>query len=341
MIDIIEYNFIKNKDEIENYLKENKSFLLNDDEFITNLIKYYNAKFYFVLSFDENRKINGILFFYMNQNKKDEFSAFTFYDSFIFNNENIAKDIISEVQIFNKKNDIKLFHLYTRQYLKNFNFENKKNFIIPILNNSEEQNWNNKPSVFRTEVRKAHKRNFIVENKILFPIEDYYNLYLHNQLKKKIPIHNKEFFTKLFHMKSNYVFSCVKNGVLAGYAVININRKSVHLLLSNISQAHLSNGVNQLIYWEIINFSSKNAIDNVVLGPSKDQGSTAFFKKKIGGEEHDFKLYNLINTNLNKSLENQLKINYNQKIKDMILKLIPKFILKFILKKKRFYGKIF
>ena len=103
------------------------------------------------------------------------------------------------------------------------------------------------------------------ENKILFPIEDYYNLYLQNQLKKKIPIHSKSFFTKLFNMKSNYIFSCLKNGDLAGYAVVNLNRNNVHLLLSNISPLHLSNGVNQLIYWEIINFSFNSMIVSFLL----------------------------------------------------------------------------
>tara|TARA_Y100000768_G_C23441862_1_gene435295 strand:+ start:36 stop:464 length:429 start_codon:yes stop_codon:yes gene_type:complete len=142
-------------------------------------------------------------------------------------------------------------------------------------------------------------------------------------------------------MKSNYIFSCVKNGDLAGYAVVNLNRNIVHLLLSNISPLHLSNGVNQLIYWEIINFSFKNSCNKVVLGPSQPDGKTAFFKKKIGGSEYDFKQYNLMNKNLSKNLNTKPKNSYNQKMKDMILKITPKLVLKFILKKKRLYGKIF
>ena len=53
----------------------------------------------------------------------------------------------------------------------------------------------------------------------------------------------------------------------------------------------LSHGINQYIIWEIIEFYLKN-IKHFILGPSQPDGSTAFFKKKVGGEDLNFSIRN-------------------------------------------------
>ena len=92
-------------------------------------------------------------------------------------------------------------------------------------------------------------------------------------------MHNQIFFEKVFNMKSSIIFSCSKRGVLAGYILLIIFNSKAHLLFSNISKDLKSNGVNQFLFWEAIKYLSKNNVSKFFLGPSKPDGSTAFFKK--------------------------------------------------------------
>ena len=70
MIILQEYHSSDYVNKIKNYFYQNKSFLILEDEFINYLIKFYNVKFYFLISFDDNKNINGVLFFYLNSNSK-------------------------------------------------------------------------------------------------------------------------------------------------------------------------------------------------------------------------------------------------------------------------------
>ena len=70
MIILQEYHSSDYVNKIKNYFYQNKSFLILEDEFINYLIKFYNVKFYFLISFDDDKNINGVLFFYLNSNSK-------------------------------------------------------------------------------------------------------------------------------------------------------------------------------------------------------------------------------------------------------------------------------
>ena len=134
-----------------------------------------------------------MLLFYINKDFRNKLNAFTFNDCLIADDKNIIENLINETQSFILKNNISSFTLHTNEKLKNLNFKVKTNYILNIIPNNEELNWKNKPGVFRTEVRKANKRNFIVEKKTTFPILEYYKLYLKIK-SKKIPIHDYNFF---------------------------------------------------------------------------------------------------------------------------------------------------
>ena len=54
MIILQEYHSSDYVNKIKNYFYQNKSFLILEDEFINYLIKFYNVKFYFLISFDDN-----------------------------------------------------------------------------------------------------------------------------------------------------------------------------------------------------------------------------------------------------------------------------------------------
>jgi hypothetical protein len=340
MLKLVEYKTLKNLTEIKDYLKK-KSYLFLDEQFIDNLINSYKVKFYFIISFDVGNRINGILFYYTNKNLKNNNIGYTFFDGFIFDEKKIGESIILKVKDFMKKNSISLFYINSTRILDNNFNEEKKNYIIKINLNDDNLNWDNKPGVFRTEVRKAIKREFIVKNGQTFRSIEYYNLYLANQIKKKVPIHTKSFFFKLLKMKSILIFSCEKNDQLAGYALLGLENDKAQLLFSNISRQNLSHGVNQLIFWEIIKFLSKNSVNSLILGPSKPDGNTAFFKKKIGGMEINFYQYQVnLNTSQNNT-DTKKSDEKKNKIKDIIIKYLPNFILKYVLKQKRIYGKIF
>jgi len=341
MLELVEYESFKYFKEIKNFLRRKKAYLFLDEEFINNLINNYKAKFYFILSFDINNKINGILFFYINENFKRKKIGYTFFDSFIFDEKKIAENIILEIENFISKNSISAFYINSTNNLDKILNDLKKNYIINIHPNNNNLNWDNKPGVFRTEVRKAIKRGFNIITNQNFPSIKYYNLYLANQLKKNIPIHNKKFFFELLKMKSTVIFSCEKEGVLAGYALIGLDNDKAHLLFSNISKENLSHGVNQLIFWEVIQFLSKKSINNLILGPSNPNGNTAFFKKKIGGIEFDFYQHHISLNKYKNNINSQNSNKKNKSIKSMIIKFLPKFILLYILKHKRIYGKIF
>ena len=340
MVEIIEYNSISNKENYEEFLKLKKNNLLYDNEFINILIEIYDVKFFFATSFDHSKQINGLLLFYINKDFRNKLNAFTFNDCLIADDKNIIENLINETQSFILKNNISSFTLNTNEKLKNLNFKVKTNYILNIIPNNEELNWKNKPGVFRTEVRKANKRNFIVEKKTTFPILEYYKLYLKNQIKKKIPIHDYNFFSKLFEIKSIEVFSCFKDNSLAGYAIICIKNKNAYLLFSNISDKQLSHGVNQLIYWKIIDYLSKIDCTSFILGPSNKDGKTAFFKKKVGGDECIFYEYKFGDLK-KKSFNHKKKQSILKKIFYFIYQRLPKFLLKIILKKKRYYEKIY
>ena len=82
MIILQEYHSSDYVNKIKHYFYQNKSFLILEDEFINYLIKFYKVKFYFLISFDDDKNINGVLFFYLNSNSKKKI-AHTFFDSFI------------------------------------------------------------------------------------------------------------------------------------------------------------------------------------------------------------------------------------------------------------------
>ena len=343
MIILQEYHSSNYVNKIKNYFYKNKSFLILEDEFINYLIKFYNVKFYFLISFDDNKNINGVLFFYLNSNSKKKI-VHTFFDSFCFNNENVAKDIIFEVKNFVSKNFINSFKINSRNNLNEILMVSKKNYIISIDEISIIRNWENKPGVFRTEVRKAKKRGFTVSTIKKFPDQSYYDLYLANQMKKKIAIHNDDIFFKFLNMESSVLFTCEKNKSLAGYALIYIVNNNAHLMFSNISSKSLSHGINQYIIWEIIEFLFKKNIKHFILGPSQPDGSTAFFKKKVGGEDLDFFQYEIAGKEKeieNVKNNNKFEISYIYRLKNMIINFLPKFLLIYILKKKRINEKIF
>ena len=83
----------------------------------------------------------------------------------------MAKDIISEVKNFVSKNFIKSFKINCRNNLSEILMVSKKNYIISIDEISILKNWEKKPGVFRTEVRKAKKevlpflllKNFLIK----------------------------------------------------------------------------------------------------------------------------------------------------------------------------------
>ncbi len=341
MIDIIDYELTKQNQEFENYINSKKVYLLYSNDFINNLIKTYKVKFYFIVSFNSKKKINGLLFFYTNKNFGNKINAFTFYDCFITDDEKITSDIVAKIEEFINEFKISSFTINTNKKINSLKFNIKTNYILNIAEGNIENNWNNKPGVFRTEVRKAIKRNFIVKKERLFPISEYYKLYLNNQLKKKIPIHDKIFFTNLFEIKSNYVFSCIKDNNLAGYALISIYNNNAHLLFSNISNKQVSHGVNQLIFWEIIKYLSEISCKTLILGPSKKDGRTAFFKKKIGGEEVFFNEYKKLKSKLNSDTKLNKESNIFKKLIIFLLNKLPKSLLEIIYKKKRYYGKVF
>lgn len=341
MLELAEYKSLKNLTEIKDYLKKKKSYLFLDDEFIDNLINSYKVKFYFIISYDVSNRINGILFFYTNKNLKNNNIGYTFFDGFIFDEKKVGETIILKIKNFMKKNSMSLFYINSTAILDNNFNDEKKNYIIKIHLNNNNLNWVNKPGVFRTEVRKAIKREFIVKNSQTFKSIEYYNLYLANQIKKKVPIHTKKFFFKLLKMKSSLIFSCEKNDQLAGYAILGLENDKAHLLFSNISRQNLSHGVNQLIFWEIIKFLSKNSVNTLILGPSKPDGNTAFFKKKIGGMEFNFNQYKINLSTSQNNIDNKKNDEKENKIKNIIIKFLPNFILKYMLKQKRIHGKIF
>ena len=141
-------------------------------------------------------------------------------------------------------------------------------------------------------------------------------------MKKKIPIHNDDIFFKFLNMKSSVLFTCEKNKFLAGYALIYINNNA-HLMFSNISSKSLSHGINQYIIWEIIEFLFKKNIKHFILGPSQPDGSTAFFKKKVGGEDLNF--FSIRNSwkkkkeKENVKNNNKFEISYIYKLKTFLL----------------------
>ena len=338
MIKISEYDYHSKENRFFDYLNSKKINLLYDHDFISNLAKIYKVRFFFATSYNNSGQINGILFFYININFVKK-KAFTFYDCLATDDQVILKNIFSEVKFFLKKKKIFSFVINTPKNIDFLESETKSNFIINILPRSIDLNWNNKPSVFRTEVRKAIRRNYNVEKKKIFSIFKYYDLYKINQIRNKASIHNLKFFSNLFYNKANVVFSCYKENLLVGYIVVNINKENAHVLLSNISRKHLSNGINQLLYWEVIKYLCKTSSKNLILGPSKKDGGTAFFKKKIGGEEYSFYQYEIFKSQ--KIVSGDKKLSIINTFFNYIYNYLPKFIIELILKKKRCYGKVF
>ena len=128
MIILQEYHSSDYVNKIKNYFYQNKSFLILEDEFINYLIKFYNVKFYFLISFDDDKNINGVLFLFKFKFQKK--IAHTFFDSFYFNTENVAKDIISEVKNFVSKNFIKSFKINCRNNLSEILMVSKKTILF-------------------------------------------------------------------------------------------------------------------------------------------------------------------------------------------------------------------
>lgn len=340
MVEIVEYNYLVKNNNIFNYLKLKKNDLLYDHNFIDNLIKVYKVRFFFAVSFNTSGLIDGVLLFYINKNFKNKLNAFTFYDCLVADNQSVVKNIISEVETYANKKKINSFIINTPLEFDYLKFEIKTNYIINISPNNEELNWTNKQGVFRTEVRKAIKKNFNMERKKIFSISDYYRLYKNHQIQKKIPIHDFEFFSKIFNSKSNHVFTCHRNDILAGYAVVCINENKAHMIFANISDEERSNGVSQFIYWDIIKLLSKISCEYLILGPSIKNKGTAFFKKKIGASEISFYQYK-ISKSKSVGINKEKKENILKKFIFFIYDCLPKFLKEFYLKKKRFYEKIF
>lgn len=95
-------------------------------------------------------------------------------------------------------------------------------------------------------------------------------------------------------MNNSIVFSCEKNHYLSAFALIYVVNNDAHLMFLNISYQSLSHGVNQSIIWEIIKYLSKKKVKNLILGTSQQDGSTAFFKKKVGGEDLNYYLHEIV-----------------------------------------------
>ena len=339
MVKIYEFDYLSKENRFFDYLNSKKINLIYDHEFINDLAKIYKVRFFFATSFKNSCEINGILFFYINTNFVKK-KAFTFYDCLVTDNQAILNDIISEIKVFLKEKKIFSFLINTPKNIDFLESELKSNFILNILPNNIDANWNNKPSVFKTEVRKSIKRNFSIEKKKIFPISYYYSLYKNNQIRNNSPIHNLKFFSKLFYHKTNQVFTCYKQNVLVGYIVLKVNKKKAHMLLSNISREYLSNGISQFLYWEVIKYLCKTSSTNLILGPSRKDSGTAFFKKKIGGEEISFYQYEIFKSKKIVSKDKK-KISIIYTFLKYIYNYLPKFIVEIILKKKRLYGKVF
>ena len=84
----------------------------------------------------------------------------------------------------------------------------------------------------------------------------------------------------------------------------------------------------------------KKKIKKLILGTSQSDGSTAFFKKKVGGKEFNYYQYEIVNNQTTKN-NNNFEVSFSYKLKNIIINFLPKYLLMYILKKKRFNEKIF
>ncbi len=313
---IISINNINQLKYLQNFEKINYR-----NKFILSAELSYNLKIK-ILCHIKNNEICSCLTYFI-KNKK----ILNFKNTFFYKDDSFKEKLLIFLLKKYKNHSMVIFD----KHKLNQNIEEKVvNIKLKIIDNYNEQ-WDSIPSKTKNMIRRGykHKVKIIQDSKYL---EDFYNIYYSNMLKKKIMPHTYDFFKNLFEQYNNKIFLFVsldKNQVTGGVILVlenNYAHYPFHSSLTNYNKY----SINDLLIWEIIKFLQNRNINYFDLGEATINSGVYKFKKNFAKNNMIQYIYKNQLTNRRNFIYKLIDYIFSKKIFFLLYKF--KFPIKLLLK---------
>jgi|SaaInlStandDraft_5_1057022.scaffolds.fasta_scaffold21031_2 hypothetical protein len=287
-----------NPDLVNNYMCKNDGYIWG-----SIAKKTYNLPVKCIIIYGSNVETIGCIWTYSMGNN----SLISLRNSLIISDVDY-ETIILELTSFCKSLNITLKGFFINPYLENNNIiRSSKRNIQLSLSLDIDMCWKSLPKKTRNMVRKGLKTSLEISDK-KENLNDFYNIYVKNMLRKKVIPHSIDFFENMmgeFKSDVDLITTIYKGRVIGGIIVQYGDKVANYPFHSSIIDFnHLA--PNHLLVWSMIERCVARGIGSIDMGEATEGSGVYNFKKSFGGVVHYIGEYVIISGNTKKDLSNTI-----------------------------------
>ena len=200
--------------------------------------------------------------------------------------------------------------------------------MIMELKKDYEFFWNNLRAKTRNAIRKSEKFNFYISSNKIY-LNQFYNVYKKNMLKKEVDVLPFKFFSKLikFYGEHAQLYSVLdKSGTYLGSLILIKGKKIAQYTFA--STIKNSKNAMHFLLSEVIKVLYRDGIDFFDMSESTREGGVYLFKKYFGASEKKVYYYSTVKRSTEKKVTstkidgNLIKQFFIKKIKNQLTRIV-------------------
>jgi hypothetical protein len=255
----------------------------------------YGVTIFPIVALDENNNIRGLLPIYQIFDYMGNPNLYSLKNSLIADDIETCRDLVEFAeQLAQDRNAIQLTVTSGYHQLE------LPNRFIPIqtvtleIAPTEDEMWLLIRGKARNMIKKATKDGIVAEQGI-HHLEEFYEMYSHRMIQKGVRIHSLAYFENIVKYLGNQTqfFIAKKAGETIG-GMLLVYGKDTGAYVFGGSLVGRGTSPNQLLLWEMIQFSIKKGIKNLDLGESAAGSGVYNFKVWFGGTPRDVHYYKYV-----------------------------------------------
>jgi FemAB-related protein (PEP-CTERM system-associated) len=170
----------------------------------------------------------------------------------------------------------------------------KVNMILPLPPEPEAL-WQSLSPKVRNQVRKAERSGLVVVEGGAELLDDFYTVFAENMRDLGSPVHSRAFFSHMlsaFDAAARILVVRKDSDTLGGLVALNF-KQTMHVPWASCLRRHAALCPNMLLYWSILERSSRAGFRWFDFGRSTRGNGTHQFKRQWGAQEHSLYWYTL------------------------------------------------
>ena len=297
-------------------------------KFVVKNIFFFQRPLFFVAK-DKQGNVKGLCSCFLVKSFSGKKKLYSSRFGLNADNNLVANLIFNYIRDYCSENEIPEF--VCTSGFQNFNISSEKYYKISMimeLKKDYEFFWNNLRAKTRNAIRKSEKFNFYISSNKIY-LNQFYNVYKKNMLKKEVDVLPFKFFSKLikFYGEHAQLYSVLdKSGTYLGSLILIKGKKIAQYTFA--STIKNSKNAMHFLLSEVIKVLYRDGIDFFDMSESTREGGVYLFKKYFGASEKKVYYYSTVKSSTEKKVTstkidgNLIKQFFIKKIKNQLTRIV-------------------